>query len=330
MKAQDTHTFYLRLKEDQPLLYGKYTGSVSFAIDERPELQSLQVTLNATSNGRKFFGALLLAGGLLLSWWMTARARPIVARLQAEKPVIAVRQALARFRKDLAAVPPVPSISYPKLTGRVAKLETLISDEWLDADSLLPSRTLLSFGTATDSSAKLQTRLAEVSAGLLAMSSVLNNGILKIAVEWTNAPAWKKTNAATALPALDHLGATAKTEAEAQAGIAPILAAYQHDPSTQQLLAKLPHPPVEPITVQAIDFQIEHYSNAGWWIWGVVSVVVGYAIMIVPNSGFGTPMDLILCFLWGIGIPTASAKLQELTPSGVSSNIGIAFPKSGQ
>ncbi len=331
LKARDTHTFYLRLRDDQPRLHGKFTGSISFAIDERPDLQTLQVTLNSTSGGSKLLGLLLLAIGLLLSWWMTARARPTVARLQAEKPVISVRQALARFRKDLSAVPPVPSISYLKITDRLAKLETSISTEQLDADSLLPPRTLLSFGTATDSSTKLQARLTEVSTALLAMSSVLKNGILKIASEWAKAPDWKKTNAATALPKLDDLGASAKTEAEAQTGISPILAAYEHDPSIQQLVPKLRQPaPVDPVTVQAIDYQIEHYSNAGWWIWGVVSVVVGCAVMIVPNSGFGTSMDFILCFLWGLGIPTASAKLQELTPSGVSSNIGITFPKTGQ
>jgi hypothetical protein len=214
------------------------------------------------------------------------------------------------------------------VTGRITKLEGQIGTKQLDDESLLPSRFLLSFGTASDSSTKLQSRLTDVSTQLLCMSTVLENGILTIASEWNSAPDWKKENAVIALPKLDSLGSTAMTEAAAQAGMTPILSAYELPPHVDADFAPR-RTQIDPITVEEINYRVEHYSNTGWWIWGLVSVVVGCAILIVPNPGFGTLMDLILCLLWGLGIPTASANLQELTPSGVSGNIGIAFPKTG-
>lgn len=328
LRARSTQTFYVRLKDNSTRPKGKLTGSISFAVDERPELQTLQTTLNATSDSSKVFGAVLLAIGLVVSWWMTTRARPAVARLLAEKPVIALREALSLFRKNLEAVPPVPDITYLHIANRIKKLERQISTKQLDDESLLPSRFLLSFGAAADSSTKLQARLTDVSTQLLCMSTVLDNGILKIASEWNDAPDWKQANAAVALPKLDSLGSTAMTEAEAQAGMTPILSAYELPPHVDADFAPRWHQ-IDPVTVNEINYRIEHYSNTGWWIWGFVSVIVGCAILVVPNPGFGTSMDLILCLLWGLGIPTASAKLQELTPSGVSGNIGIAFPKAG-
>jgi hypothetical protein len=329
LKARDTHTFYLRFKDDAPRNEGKFSGAVSFAIDERPELQTLQVTLNATSDLSRLYGLGLLAAGLLISWWTTARARPAIARLQAEKPVIALSAALEQFRKKLGSVPPVPGIAYPQMTKRIADLENMITITQLDDDSLLPSSFALSLGAVADSSAKLQARLADVSAQLLALSTILNNGILKIALEYSTVPQYKKDRAIAALPELDSVGATATSDTDANSKMAPVLAVYNAPPPNNVQLDFVPRGlVVEPVSVQEINYRIEHYSDAGWWIWGVVSVVVGCAILVVPNPGFGTSMDLILCFLWGLGVPTASAKLQELTPSGVGANIGVSVPKA--
>jgi hypothetical protein len=330
LKGRDTHTFYLRFKDDAPRTEGKFSGAVSFAIDERPDLQTLQVTLNATSDRSRFVGVALLAIGLLISWWTTARARPAIARLQAEKPVIALRNALDQFRKDLGAVPSIPGIAYPEMINRVANLNDMITIKRLDEDSLLPSSFALSLSAVADSSTLLQARLADVSAKLLAMSTVLNNGILKITSQYSTVPQWKKDRALIALPQLDPVGATAMTDTDANTRMAPILAAYDAPPPNNVQSDSVPRSlVVEPVSVQEINYRIEHFSNVGWWIWGVVSVVVGCAILVVPNPGFGTLMDWILCFLWGLGIPTASAKLQELTPSGVGANVGVTFPKVG-
>ena len=329
LKGRDTHTFYLRLKDLDPKRHGKYTGAVSFAIDERPELQTVQVSLNASSSGAKAFGVLLLAAGLFLAWWMGVRGRPAIARLQALKAVINVRDALERFGRDLSAIPAIPDVSYTGVNKRLKGLQDKISTARLDGASLLPGRFLIALGTASDSTSKLQDLLTQVGAELLAMTAVLQNGISKVAAEWRGAPADKQVKAVTALKKLDDLGASAKDVTEAQSGVATILAEFHQPPANApaDMAPRSMMRQLDPVTIQQVEHRIELFSNAGWWIWGIISVTVGCAILIIPNSGFGSAMDYILCLLWGLGIPTASAKLQELTPTSVGSSIGTSVPK---
>jgi hypothetical protein len=37
-------------------------------------------------------------------------------------------------------------------------------------------------------------------------------------------------------------------------------------------------------------------------------------MLIIPNAGFGVPMDFVLCLLWGFGLPIAG---QQLAPGSV-------------
>ena len=43
----------------------------------------------------------------------------------------------------------------------------------------------------------------------------------------------------------------------------------------------------------------------------------------------GTPVDLLGMFLWGFGLTTFGAGIQQLTPRQVATQIGVVVPKSG-
>ena len=79
--------------------------------------------------------------------------------------------------------------------------------------------------------------------------------------------------------------------------------------------------------MQQADFIIEHENRLGEVIVEIVTLVVGVLLLVLPTAGFAWT-DLLYCLLWGLGLPTAGAALQGLTPTGVTTSLGIGVPKS--
>jgi hypothetical protein len=46
-------------------------------------------------------------------------------------------------------------------------------------------------------------------------------------------------------------------------------------------------------------------------------------VLILGNPGFGTPIDFLLAFFWGVGLPSV---LSQLTPDSVTTELGVAVP----
>lgn len=61
---------------------------------------------------------------------------------------------------------------------------------------------------------------------------------------------------------------------------------------------------------------------------GLLLILAGAAVLIVPNAGFGTVIDLLFCLSSGLGLARAVDKLQQINPSAVASSFGVSLPKS--
>jgi hypothetical protein len=62
-------------------------------------------------------------------------------------------------------------------------------------------------------------------------------------------------------------------------------------------------------------------------VWGAVTLLAGYAALILSNPGFGTSMDLVACFFWGLGVQIAGQQIQQLTAGNITTALHVGVPK---
>jgi hypothetical protein len=321
LKARSTRTLFLHLKpEGLRSVHGKFTGSASFVVDEKPDPQNISLDMRVTSYCAKVAGLFVLAVALLLTWWITVRIKPGIVRLQALKAVIAVRDSVERLRTELSKVPAIPGQEYEETRTQLDALTTKLSTGSLDKAGALPSRSLLSFGSPEDSSSKLKEELTSATTKVAALTVLLRSGYVPAATAWRTSDESRQRLIQTAITKLDEAAANVTTPDEAAAKVATEVQTYTLREA--DFAGRL-----DPVTLEQANYLIQWYSDAGWFAWGFIALVVGAAVLILPKADFGTPLDYVYCLLWGAGIPTAGTALQSVTPTSVTTSLGIGLPK---
>ena len=74
--------------------------------------------------------------------------------------------------------------------------------------------------------------------------------------------------------------------------------------------------------------RVAHIVGAVWFLWAVLTLITGFAALILTNPAFGVPADYVKCFLWGIGVQMAGQQLQQLGPGSISTALGVSIPKT--
>jgi hypothetical protein len=329
--ARSTRTFEMRLDSTNHQPHGKFTGTVSFAIDQIADLQAVPVTLHGTSTTMAIIGGLALLSGLWLASYVRG-LKPIAAHAQALRPVLALRTAVGDVRRAAADAVRGTTLELPGIAARLDDFDRRLSTDTLEGQNLLPARHADAFGLSADAAARLQAHLAKISAELGAVAVLVHQGAAVLGRRWPSASEDARQHTVTKAAELDAF-ATGVATAEAATAKLPEFLVPPPQPDIGELApgpGPIPEQAPGPVTVEEATFTIERASDAAWWIWGATSFVTGLAALIVPNAGFGTAMDLITCFLWGLGVTTAGTTLQSMTPSTVATSIGVGIPKSGQ
>jgi hypothetical protein len=320
LEARTAHTVYLRLKPDSPWPHGKFTGTVSLAVNERAELQAVNLPLHSSSWWMWLWGAVLIVAGTWLGWWINVWARNRVLRLEALKVVDASTKPIGTIRKVLEAAP--PEYEPTALKRELAGIEKALTVPELDLADLLPPAVPSAFGGAGDRAARLQKHLEAQSAHIAGLAYIVREGMQGMWSVWRGGG---QPAAGDALQSLDKRSVTVRTEADAQKVVQEVLTEFQKKVSGQGDVAQVPDVP-EP--GDRLTWEIGQIQARVWLVWGLLTVVSGAAILIVPNAGFGTVLDLLFCFFWGLGLPTAVDKLQQLNPSGITTSLGVSLPKT--
>jgi hypothetical protein len=302
---------------------GSFSGTLRFAADHLTLTRDLPLQMKATSRTAKVWGLAWVFAGLLVSWFLTAGLKPRIARLQALRPVAAMRAAIQSFGRQLDAVAeqspkPPPSI----LSALASEAEELL--QGLDP-TLLEGQGMLPSPVATDeqsvaSAASLQKRLDETSARVAVLTILLREGVRPLlhAQEIGADPG----RVAAALADIERALPSLRTPEEARTKIAAATqVAFKIEGDTGQRV-----PVAE--NVQTIDFRIEQTNNVVWFIWACVSLVVA-AATIFPDPDFGGAYDFALSFLWGFGLTSFSTSLPSLTTGGIGTHVGLSVPKTG-
>ncbi len=300
---------------------GAYRGSVSLALDPSAEVKSFDVTVYKTSWQVKSLGFLLIVSGIVLSLVMVG-LRNKVRRNEALAPFAVLAQRVKAEGEHLEECLKQGSASPPPMTVTKTALEQILGDlspGTLDANLLLPRVLPLSTGLEANAAPYLQERANRFAL----VKTLIRNGICPTLSRRSADPAnLPQYNAA--LQEFDSIaGALPASLDDLKAGVTRILGSL---PSPKVLGAGLggviTMPSPEIVVVRA-----EVLRSYFWAIWVVITALTGAVVLVVPNNGFGTSMDLLKCTLWGFGLNVAGSALQQMTASSAGTIVGVTLPR---
>lgn len=335
--ARSNRTFYVRLmqKAGQGIWQsGKFTGVLSFAVNERPELQTVNVTLQASSIYAKGVGAVLVGIGILLAWGTSVWARTRLLRLEALRPVAVLKESVTMLIDEIERAKKIQGVNLNHTKTVLGAIKDSLGTKTLDTNSLLPPKVPLPKNGDKDTSAKLKVYLDNKSQLVDCLTVVICDGMRKLWSAFKDGLDPKVEGAIKkALNALDDVGDKVGTEvttrADAKQKVNAILTTYQAERNHVGVVSDPSFLQVAEPTVLQVTWQIARLSGLLWLVWGILTFIVGVAVLIVTNPGFGTSLDLIFCLLWGFGLPVGIDKLQQLSPEGIATTIGIpSLPKT--
>lgn len=329
IEPRSSRTLFLRLTRDRAL-HGKYTGALSLAINERPELQTLNLVVHASSLTAWGLGLVLLSLGTWLSWSTLVWSRARLLRLEALRPVTALRSSMAALLTLARSAPAGSGLEPRRTIARLLELDGALEEQNLDNGHLLPPEWPSPFSTAADQSAALRERLASTAQAIARLTIVVRDGVQALWAQWTRvdpndpqAPA-RKQAIAQALDQLDEQCVQATDEDGARAAVAAALAACRKAMGIERDAAP---ETAAPLATEFLSWQIGRLHRRVWLVWGMLNVLAGAAVLILQNAGFGSPLDHLFCLFWGFGLPTAVDRLQQIGPSTMASQLGIMLPK---
>ena len=318
LRPHETKTVFLRLDPGSSRgPFGTFGGSVQLAADGTP-VKVLPLTAKVSSGGVRFAGAILVLIGLGLSIALTTYLQPRLVRLQALRPASVLRETILAFAAEarIAAGDDTKGIE-----NEARQQATRLEERALDAEGLLPPRISLSNSPATDATSRLKQRLDEISSRLGGLI-VLRDAILQLR---TRAGAGARPRPVD--DAIAQLNRVAPEAVTAEAGRALVARAIEQL-RTAGIAENALDVRTTALSVEQIDFSLQHAASMSWAIWGLVSLAIGVTY-VYSDVDFGTAIDLLGVFLWGFGLTTFGAGIQQLTPASVATHVGLKVPTSG-
>lgn len=324
--AMTSQTFFLRMSESQRP-HGRFSGTVAFAVDARAETSAKSLEINSSSSGRRWVGAGLIVVGVMLAWWLTEASRARFERLTALVPFTAARKRIEVLLARLDKARTEAGVDLSRLRTEYEQLTERLSELELDQARLLPSPLPLPWKTEQ---ADAKAALKEWDDAIGGFHVLVRDGVEVLMVHWRDAVTDEARK--RVVKALKHLDAPggAATEVKANALIAEALAMLAPPQPDAQSALRSPAPatsttPAKSL-LQRVTTEIKSLTLSVWIAYGLLVSVGGIAVLIIANPGFGTLLDFIYCLFWGFGLPVALDKLQQLSPSGMSTTLGIGSP----
>lgn len=327
--ARSSSVIYVKLKNEDlfwRIPHGKFEGVITLKANSSLQ-QSLTVSMQSSSWCMKVLGLFAVVVGLCIARYLTGKLIPNAQRMQALRPVLAVRAAITDLEKEVLRLLGPEGGSVTK--NRLVALQKLISTEKLDGEHALPRGFNSPLPLTADAVGKLEATLTEVTTALKAVSAVIYKGLRVAAADRGNS-AYSEEKVKLALKELDQLGGdNDKDETEVLQEIPRILTAYKEVGSragaaayTQDLRG-----PMDPVSVREAEYRIYEAGQHAWLIWMVISAIASIPVIFIPNFASFSLQDVLTCLVWGVGLPIGGAALQTLTPASVASGIGLTLPK---
>lgn len=317
----DSRTLYLRVRKDVVQPIGTYTGNVLIASDEKPEGETVALTLYATTGWARFGGLVAVAVGVLLFFLTT-----IVARYQM---AVNDRVALAlRLRLEMEAL---RNRVHRALTTDLAWAKNQVNATLNTLSGLLDRKQLKPhLPTPLNPDAKLDAfkqHVESVGKELELLRVVIELGLPKVQQAWNAAGAdtSKQQHVQDALRKLLAVPGQKLSVEDTRSEVEKILTELFNAVGAGALAG---------LTEDRLERTLERtlLSTMRWtWlvigIWALATVLTGALLLVWAKPGFGVFVDYAVCVLWGLGLPAAGQQLNQLTAPSIGTGFGISLPK---
>ena len=319
--AQNSRTLYLRLK-DKERRSGVFKGNVSLASDSRSESKVFPLDVLSSSLCIQVLGGVVIVGSVLLAWFVNVRGRLLISRLSALQIATVAREKIEGYLLNVHDFERVTDLKFKLLEPSMVRAGKALTEKTLGEEGALPSA--MSYYKAFDDT-KFKAAMATAEAIVKAVAILVHDGVevLRTRCEAADDNALRD-RIKQAAAKLDVDVESLKDEAEARSAVNAALAVLNPATLGADEWPKVLQAQRESERIVA---QIELANRSAWLVYLLLISVAGIATLILRSPGFGTWLDFAYCVFWGFGLPTATDKLQQLTPTGVATTIGVTLPK---
>jgi len=308
--------------------HGNFHGAVVLASLQKPDGDTILQNASFSSTIVKVAGFLLILLGVGLAWLTKVFLRSRLDRDQALLPVTLQRSQLLRMQQTLTNLRPPYRATPVNLNNTLATLLTQLSTPVLNQANLLPPTFPNPFGGAFDPAA-LKAYLEARNPKIQLLSVLIDEGVLRAQAEDNGAivpPPVAQVNGA--ITQIDTIWLAVPQPAADQAlqQVRQIVAAL-HAAIIGVALAPMAAGPVPAVRgdFDVLQLEMQTISIAVWLIYGLLTALSGFAVLVLNNAGFGVPLDLVFAFFWGFGLPTA---IQSLTSGSAAAALNISIAKT--
>jgi len=321
-------TVWLVVDEDA-VADGTFTGNLYIDTEPFTETKTLQLTINRSTHAAKLGGLFVIMAGVVVAWLVTVLARSRINRDQALLPVEVLRQKLSDLQTQLGGI---PEDLKAYISNTLLEIKTVLNDlsiANLDEQQLLPP-SLPAWVQSTTQGTAFQTFI-QAKALIVDNLNVIATGIQQAGNLAATIPPAKLPDLQALVQKIDQFATTLpQSSVTLQAQIKALFDAWNAAPQAQGLAAVaqlLAMPGPSPVSAYSIRMEIQTITLLFWAVWGALSILIGFTVLVMPAPGFGTAADYIRCVLWGFGLPVAGQGLQTLTMSSLNTQLGVTLAK---
>lgn len=335
LAANETHTLYIRPVGTGAVWPGEYKGSFTLVAAEKPDGDSFAMTLHVSRWGWQLVGAGLIAVGLLLAWTVNIFLQRRNEQNLVLMPAALLVEQVANLHVEASRMAGFAGLS---LGNAAAHLEDILNS--LSKKSLMASGYIGSsidfFGRPAGVAQPAKTYqqfLAEVDGRVALLSLLVEGGFRQAMLAWKSSqPVSERDIVLNALddmdkmlprggslPTRDSLAALLEVRLTAMRSALSAASGVQDDAGATARVG---------YSSERIAFETAAINIAGWVVFAALSFVVGCYVLIVSDPDFGQWKDLMLCLLWGFGLPVAGEKLATLSSPGVAKAFGVTLTRA--
>lgn len=309
---------------------GVFKGMIWIAADQKQDPDSFELTVYSTSSCRQFVGVLCLVVGVVLWWFVAVFARQKAAHAEALLPLSALRDSIGDLLSSLDQTEHAGNCQMTHTRDRLGSIGSELNPARAELAPLIPPSFPTISGLTADTTAALKQYIDTRAAQVAALSVLVRQGgsaVLSKQAEAINAG--QTGLIPDALKILDEAAEEVNAVDEARSklrdiinGIETALAGKTEQDVYQGISGSLAFVPSLP-TTRELRLETKVLGLGVWIVWGAATVIVGAIALVLTNYGFGTTLDYLKCFLWGLSIQAVGQQLQQVTPGSVVTSLKI-------
>jgi hypothetical protein len=313
---------------------GKFVGTITLTSQEKPDLGSFSLAVYSTSRCLQFVGLVCLGLGLLTYMGIAIWARYQSRRLAMLLPAARLRDEANRLLELTTKVRKEIGFEFRNLLADKENPYSLLYllDQLSESKlaNYLPPPVVSPFASPEIPTA-FQSFLQTIQVQIANLSMIVRWGLASVLAMWPSVQTLGlEVQGNLALQTLDglstYVGPPDQLRNQIQAALSALQVAISNANASRGGGAATAAV-YDVGTSQQLIMQIDTLNATVWIIWAALTIAIGSSALIWFNDGFGTPQDMIQCFLWGVGVPAIAQGFGGLSSGSATSAFALQIPR---